>query len=95
MPLASRCRRDGYVCGARLVMGSVPIVLALVFVVYILVPHVRADGCLTGRGGSIVLAGCWLLFDFGLAPEVCRKAPSRHDSLRAAGSSILLDRVHG
>ena len=57
-----RCRRYGYVCGAGVVLGSVGVVQALLFIVYFLVPHARADGCLPGGGREICRALCVVAF---------------------------------
>ncbi len=77
MPLAPHCLQYEYVCGAGVVRGFVPFILALLFVA-------RADGCLTG-GRHVVLCVCWYLFVFVLALEACRAASLRPVSLRAAG----------
>ncbi len=56
VPLAPRCLRYEYVCGAGVVRGYVPAVLVLLFVVDFCVSHARADGCLTGGEREICRA---------------------------------------
>ena len=52
MALAPRCLRYEYVCGDGVVRGYVLVILVLLCVAYLLIPHVRADGCLIGGGGG-------------------------------------------